>query len=82
MKPTEAIRNDDDSARRHNLIKAAAAQVEEHFDSVLVIATVNAADGGTYVQYASKGNCYANIGAAERWLTKQKNDWSAAEDDD
>lgn len=75
MKTTEAIRNEDDEERRHNMLKGIAAQLDEHFDSVLIIATANAAGSGSYLQFASRGNEYASIAAAERWLSKRKHEW-------
>jgi len=69
--PADGSQND----YRHNLLKAAAAQCCEHFDSVVIIATVRGARDTTHMMYAGSGNHYASIAAAERWVTKNKTDW-------
>lgn len=72
---TEAIRNEGDSDRRHNVLKGLAAQASEHFDSVLIVTTAPDNDNGTYMQYCSRGNLYASVAAAERWINQVKDGW-------
>lgn len=79
---TEAITGEDDSARRMQMVSAAAAQLSEHFDSVLIVVTAPGVGESTYLHHASRGNTYASIAGAQRWLAIQKETWSQPPDDD
>ena len=69
MKATEAVNDDNcDIDYRHNLLEAAVSQVSEHFDSVLIIATAHGLNEKTHYFTTGRGNVYANMGAADRWL--------------
>jgi hypothetical protein len=72
---------DDDTADEDNdrnkridmgILKSHAAQLAEHFDSVLIIATkYRPAGGGTSHSSYGEGDWYARYGAARAWLKNE-----------
>lgn len=55
---------------RHNLVEAAVSGLQEHFDSVVVIATGHGIGDLTYYFSASRGNIYANLAAVQKYADK------------
>lgn len=59
--------NDADSL--HEMIKTAAAQLGEHFDSVQIISTKQYGETDEYVRFAAgSGNYYACYGSVKEWV--------------
>lgn len=52
-------------------LHAAALALGEHFDSVLLIATIQQ-DGESYVLDDGAGNAFARFGSAEAWISDQQ----------
>ncbi len=71
----EAIRGEGDSESRMKILQCLASQACEHFDSVLIIATCQDNNDGTYMQHVHRGNSYASMSGAERWINQMKADW-------
>lgn len=76
---SEAIKGDGDADRRLHILQCLASQACEHFDSVLIIATCQDSSDGTYMQHVHRGNSYASMAGAERWIAQMKADWKPSE---
>lgn len=64
----------------HALLKVTAAQLGEHFDSVIIIATKTYNGDESVRHKASSGNLHACYGAIKEWIIKTEAIWSRAED--
>lgn len=53
------------------IVKASAARLREHFDSVQILVTVDAGDGATLSIAWGEGNWFARYGQAVEWVKKQ-----------
>lgn len=54
-----------------DLIHSSLSKLVEHFDSALIVCTVNE-DGRTRLRVRYIGNYYASVGAATEWLADEK----------
>lgn len=56
-----------------NLVDECADRLSEHFESVVIIATVYDGNNGTRVACKRRGNYYATKGAITEWLEDERN---------
>lgn len=82
--PAEAIPDDNGHTLeyRHNLLEAALGPLQEHFDSVVIIATAHGRKQDTYYCTASRWNIYANLAAVEKYAAKTKEYLMEPDDDE
>ncbi len=59
---------------KYDLLRAHAAQLAEHFESVQIIAThVDSELDATVLTAAGQGNMYARLGSTATWLDSYEN---------
>jgi len=59
-----------DTQRQMEVVKAAAARLREHFDSVQIFCTVAAPDNSTRCISWGEGDWFARYGHVREWVTK------------
>lgn len=71
---TNEAREERDREREHLMerLRAVAAQLMEHCDSVQIFATKQHADGTTAGVAHGDGNWYARVGQASEWLEQDR----------
>ena len=56
------------------IIADAVDKLQQHFDSIQVIATFDMKDAGTTIFNYGKGNMFARYGSAKAWILEMEND--------
>jgi hypothetical protein len=69
---TDAPDPETEEERRTKVLRSHAAQLGEHFPSVLIVVTVHDPDNGTHLRSETEGNWFACYGSVKEWVTREE----------